>query len=195
MDKGDLFKDVVKHIDIPPFDSTKIIRRMKDMSFMPKGRRTVGCLVLLVCIFITGCKDEEKERALEEAETYRRELVRAKAALTRANREMTDLKEELVAVKESRNYLQAQVDQIVKEHGSVVAAAGNAEEKIRQLTALSSEQTKNVSTLQAELARYKTLTETQQATIEELQNAIEQLQGTTGEELEITEEDPNSIAP
>lgn len=160
---------------------------------MARVRRTIGFLVVLTCVFIAGCNDEEKERALEEAETSRRELARVRTALSRANRELTDLKEELVAVKETRNELQAQVDEVVKEHGSVVAAAGNAEERIRLLTAQSSNQAKNVTTLQSELARYKTLSETQQVTIEELEKAIEQLQGTAGGE--IIEEDPNSIAP
>jgi chromosome segregation ATPase len=162
---------------------------------MTKVRRTVGFLVVLACVFITGCKDEERERALAEAEASRRELVGVKTALIRANRELTDLKEELAAVKETRNELQAQVDQIIKEHGSVLAEAGNAQERIRQLTAQSNDQADNVSTLKAELARFKTLTETQQATIEELQKTIEQLQGTVGEEQEIMEEDPNNITP
>ena len=33
MDKKDFLKNVVKHIDIKSFDSTKIIESMKDMSF------------------------------------------------------------------------------------------------------------------------------------------------------------------
>ena len=33
MDKGDLLKDIVKHIDIKSFDSTEMIAAMRDMSF------------------------------------------------------------------------------------------------------------------------------------------------------------------
>ena len=33
MDKSDLLKDAVKHIDITSFDATEILRAMSDMSF------------------------------------------------------------------------------------------------------------------------------------------------------------------
>lgn len=45
MDKGDLLKDVVEHIDIKTFDSTNIIRAMRDMSFT--ARDTAGAADIL----------------------------------------------------------------------------------------------------------------------------------------------------
>ena len=45
MNKDDFLKDVVKHIDITSFDSTKIIRAMRDMSFT--ARDTAGAADIL----------------------------------------------------------------------------------------------------------------------------------------------------
>ena len=94
-------------------------------------------------------------------------------------------------MKETRNDLQTQLDQMIKERGSIVAQAGSAQEKIKELTAQSSDQAKSVSELQSEIARYKTLTETQQATIDEQKAMIEELKKTL-EQLQGTSE-PNSI--
>lgn len=161
---------------------------------MARALQTVGFLVVLACaVVVAGCKDREREEALLEAEEARMSLVKVQAALTRAKREVADLKEELLAVKETRRELQTQVDQIIKEHGTAVAEAGNAEERIRQLTAQSDGQAESVSALQKEIAALKVLTETQQATIEELQATIEQLQGTSEEEQDIMEESEEPI--
>lgn len=168
---------------------------------MSRTLRAVGCLIVLACVFVPGCKDEEKERALAEAEEARLELAKVKTALIRAHREAADLKEELAAVKETRNELQAQIDQIIKEHGTIIAQAGNAQERLRQLAAQSDDQAKSLSTLQSENSELKAMVESQQAiideqkaTIEELQKTIEQLQGTTGEVQDITEESEEPIS-
>ena len=163
---------------------------------MPGALRTIGCVCMLAyALVIAGCKDEERKQALAEAEEARLEMVKVKTALSRANREMTDLKEELAAVKETRNELQARIDQIIKEHGSVVAEAGNAQERLRQLAAQSDDQAKSMSTLQSENAELKAMAEAQQttieeqkATIEELQKTIEELQGTSVDTQDVMEE-------
>ncbi len=160
---------------------------------MPGALRTIGCVCMLAyALVIAGCKDEEREQALAEAEEARLALVKVKTALSRANREITDLKEELAAVKETRNELQARIDQIIREHGSVVAEAGNAKERLRQLAAQSDDQAKSMSTVQSENAELKTMAETQQATIDEQKATIEELKKTI-EELQGTSEDPQDI--
>ncbi|MEJ2703626.1 MAG: hypothetical protein P8Z79_14405 [Sedimentisphaerales bacterium] len=163
---------------------------------MAGWQRAGGCLCLLTCVLVVvGCKDREKEEALAKAEEARMMLARLKTTLSRTNREMTDLKEELVAVKENRNELQAQVDQLVKERSGVMARAGDAQERIKLLTAQSDDQAKSVTVLRSEIAELKTLVESQQVTIDEqkatiegLQKTIEQLQGADGTQPEVPEE-------
>jgi chromosome segregation ATPase len=155
---------------------------------MARTARVLGFLGAAVCaLSFVGCKDKEKEMALLEAEQARIELGKVRGDLARTQRELADVKQELMVAKETRDELHLQVEKLIKERSGVIAAAEQTQERVRTLTAQSTEQAESVGTLQEEIQQLRSLVETQQAliadqqaTIEELQRTLDVLQGTAG---------------
>ena len=94
------------------------------ISFFQDGERNIEMartiptcrfLAVLACsLVLMGCEDEEKKKALEEAEEAKMTLVRVKVSLTKANRQIADLKEVLGVVTESRDELQKQIEKLLQ---------------------------------------------------------------------------------
>ena len=93
-------------------------------------------LPLLACAaLLIGCEDDEKQKAIEDAERSRMSSVGAEGKLARAQREIADLQELLDAVMVKRDVLEAQVKELLEDQGKAVATAEEAQEGIRNLTA------------------------------------------------------------
>ena len=133
-------------------------------------------LPLLACAFLlVGCQDDEKNRALEDAEQSRISLKRAEAKLARAQREIADLEQLLQTVTERRDMLEAQVEALLADQGKTVAAAQEAQKGIRSLTARATVQSANEATLQSQISELTAIVQSQEETIAEHEATIEEL--------------------
>jgi len=164
---------------------------------MEDGRWTKGfsslvsglsSLVLVCVLALGGCKDKAKEEALAQAQEARMSETKLKGDLARAKRELADLKEELAAVKDTRDELHAQVERLTAERGGVLAEVQKTQERVKSLTAQSSQQVQSAGALQNEIKELRALVESQQAVITEqqaligeLQKTVEQLQSAAGQ--------------
>ena len=132
--------------------------------------------LLLACVFLLiGCEDEEKKKAIEDAEQSRRLLNRAEAKLTRAQKEIADLEALVYAVTDQRDKLEAQVKELLEDQGNVLAAAQDAQDGIRNLTAKSTAQTRNVAALQSRVEELTAIVQSQEKTISEQEATIVEL--------------------
>lgn len=133
-------------------------------------------LPLLACaLVLVGCEDEEKKKALEDAERSRISLLKAEGKLIRAQRHISDLQEELDAVKDERDTLEAQVKALLEDQGKAVATAEEAQEGIRNLTARSTVQTENVAAFQGQINELTSIIQSQEETIAEQEAIIAEL--------------------
>jgi len=133
-------------------------------------------LLLLACAFLlVGCQDDEKNRALEEAEQSRISLKRVEAKLARAQQEIADLEQLLQTVTERRDMLEAQVEALLADQGKTVAAAQEAQKGIRSLTARATVQSANEATLQGQISELTAIVQSQEETIAEHEATIEEL--------------------
>lgn len=133
-------------------------------------------LPLFVCAFaLIGCDDDEKSKAIEDAERSRRSLNAAEAKLTRAQKEIADLEEQLQAVAERRDTLEAQVKRLLEDQGRAVGTAREAQEGVRSLTARSTAQTESLATLQGQISELTSITQSQEKTIQEQEATIVEL--------------------
>ena len=146
---------------------------------------TLACLLVLM-----GCEDEEKKKALEEAEEAKITLVRVKASLTRANRQIADMKEVLGAVTESRDELQKQIHRLLQEQSDAIAKVEKAQEGISDRTSQLNQQTQSVAMLQNQIKKLSAVIEEQETIIAEQQIIIEQMQNTPQQENEVVEKQP-----
>lgn len=136
----------------------------------------LGFLLLLACVFLLfGCEDEEKNRAIEEAEQSRRSLNRAEAKLTRAQKEIADLQALVYAITDQRDKLEAQVRELVEDQDAVSAAAQGEQERIRRLSAQSIAQTQDVAVLQSRVEELTSIVQSQEKTISEQEATIAEL--------------------
>lgn len=150
-------------------------------------------LAVLACsLVLMGCEDEEKKKALEEAEEAKMTLARVKVSLTKANRQMADLKEVLEVVTESRDELQKQIEQLLQERGHTVAEVEKAQEGINDRTSQLNQQTQSVVTLQNQIKKLNAVIEEQETIIAEQQIIIEQLQNIPQQQNETVEEQPEN---
>jgi len=134
-------------------------------------------LLIFVCslIFIS-CRGKNDQQTSGEADEATISLSKIKAELTKARREMTDLKEELHAVKNIRDELDKQVAKMAAERDNALKAAMEAEQKMKDLTAQISELPESLSSLENELKEQNKLIESQQITIAEQQTAMAEQQ-------------------
>ena len=133
-------------------------------------------LIVLCCsLILIGCRDKNGRQASEEAaETS--SLPKIRSDLTKARREMADLKEELQAVKDIRDELDKQVAKITAERDKALKAATAAEQKVKDLTAQLGGLPENISSLENELKERNKLIESQQITISEQQATVTEQQ-------------------
>jgi chromosome segregation ATPase len=136
-------------------------------------------LIVLVCsIMLTGCKNRENEQAQVDAAEANILLTKVRGDLARTKKNLNDLSEELQAVKDARDELDEQVEQLTANRDDAIAATEAAEEKINNLTVQLNEQHESLVLLEKEIEVLKALVESQQATIAEQQTTITELQAT-----------------
>ena len=150
-------------------------------SSVPKSR----FLVILVFLFLLlGCRDKSDQAASDEAAETATSLSKIRSDLTKAKRQLADLKEELDAVKDIRDELDKQVVKISVERDNALKAALTAEQKINDLTDQLSELPENITALEKELNERNILIESQQITITEQQAIITEQQKVIAEQEE-----------
>ena len=146
-------------------------------------------LPLLACAaLLIGCEDDEKQKAIEDAERSRMSSVGAEGKLARAQREIADLQELLDAVMVKRDVLEAQVKELLEDQGKAVATAEEAQEGIRNLTARSTTQTENVAVLQGQIDELTSIMQSQEETISVQDATIEELLKTVEAQQQSIEE-------
>ena len=146
--------------------------------------RYIFLIILLCSLMLTGCRHKSHQSAGEQENEAATSLSKLKSDLTKANRQLTDLREELEAVKGTRDELDIQVARIIAERDKALKAAETAEQKINDLTAQLSELPENLSALEKELNEQNTLIENQQITIAEQQATIAEQQKVITEQEE-----------
>lgn len=133
-------------------------------------------LALLTCaVALPGCGDDEKAKALEEAENARISQNKAEVRLARAEKQIAELQALLEAVTAKRDEFAAQVRTLLEDQGKVVATAQQAQEGIKNLTARSSEQTENLTALHSQINELTQIIQSQEKTIAEQEATIQEL--------------------
>jgi chromosome segregation ATPase len=134
-------------------------------------------LIILICsMILVGCESRENEEAQVDAAEANILLTKVRGDLARTQKNLNDLSEELQAVKDVRDELDEQVEQLTVDRDSAIAEAEAAEEKINNLTTQLNEQHESLVLLEKEIEPLKAIIESQQATITELQATIAELE-------------------
>jgi chromosome segregation ATPase len=152
---------------------------------------TVG-LVMTALLTTAGCGDGDLEKAQQDAREAKATVKKLELSLDRAMREITDLKNELGVVRETRDELQKQVDQLSQERDKASALAQQAEQVITHLSTRAEGQVGTTTALRKQIEDLKAVVADQQALIEELQKggAIEPIPAAEPEALDAV--DPNA---
>lgn len=127
--------------------------------------------LFLGLVSLAGCGDGDVEQAKQEAREARKKVSTLEFSLAQAQQQITDLKEELNVVRETRDELQKQVDQLVPERDEALVLAQQAEQVITNLSARAEGQTTTTAAQQKEIDQLKALIADQAALIEELQKS------------------------
>ncbi len=131
--------------------------------------RSFIVLALLPILLTAGCKNRALEQARQEARENKAKVERLNGSVDMAAKEIATLKEELSSVRLSRDNLQKQVDQLVRERDQASTFAQQAQEAISSLTTRESGQRSVTAALERQIAELKTLVEDQHKLIEQLQ--------------------------
>ena len=134
-------------------------------------------VLILGLVSLAGCGDGDVEEARQEAREAKKKVSTLEFSLAQAQQQITDLKEELNVVRETRDELQRQVDQLVPERDEALVLAGQAEQVITNLSARAEGQTSATTALQKEIDQLKALVADQAALIEELQKSVAEAPG------------------
>lgn len=136
------------------------------------GRRPAAfCLpfsVLCLLVFLGGCDGKAVEQAQQEAREAKATVQQLKHNLALAQKEISDTKAELDAIRQSRDEFQGKIDQAIAERDEAVGVAQKAQET---MTAQSSGQVSATATLQKQVNELNALVAEQQKLIEQLQKA------------------------
>lgn len=112
---------------------------------MANNRVAVALLTLLYCsVLLTGCKDGEKEKALEEVSNLKAQLTKVEADPVQITGERDALKtaaDEVIIFREK-------IDKLIKERNLAVDKARSAQVEVERLKGQLAEQTRKVSTLE-----------------------------------------------
>ncbi len=111
---------------------------------MANNRIAVALLTLLCCsLLLTGCKDVEKEKALEEVWNLKAQLTKTESDLTQITSERDALKSGIETFKQTNSKLQVAADKVItleektakliKERNLAVDKARNAQVAVEKL--------------------------------------------------------------
>ncbi len=141
----------------------------------------VAVFGLLPLLFATGCRNRALEQAQQESRDARVTIEKLKASVNAAAKEIATAKEELNSVRQSRDELQKQVEQLMRDRDQASTFAQQAQEAISKLTTQESGQKSVTAALERQIAELKTLVEDQQKLIEQLKGAAAQPATTTAQ--------------
>jgi len=125
-------------------------------------------LLLLPVFLLAGCKGRALEEAHQEAREAKATANKLNYSLKTAAEEIATAKAELDAVRQSRDEIQKQMEQLVRERDEVSLSAQRAQEAVTRLTTQASGQGSMTMALQKQLAELKTLVDEQQKEIDQL---------------------------
>jgi chromosome segregation ATPase len=132
---------------------------------------TGGFLLTAALLVAAGCGDSDLEKAQKDAREAKATVKKLELSLDRAMREISDLKNELSVVRETRDELQRQVDQLTQERDRASVLAQQAEQVITHLSTRAEGQVSATAAMQKQIDDLKAVVADQQALIEELQKA------------------------
>jgi len=139
----------------------------------------VALPVLLLLLFAAGCKNRALEQAQQESRDAKVTVEKLKSGLNAAALEIATVKEELNSVRQNRDELQKQIDQLIHERDQASTFAQQAQEAISSLTTRESGQRSVTAALEKQIAEMKILVEDQHKLIEQLKGAAAQPATTT----------------
>ncbi len=131
----------------------------------------VGLVLAVLLLVSAGCGDSDLEKAQQDAREAKATVKKLELSLARAMQEITDQRAELTVVRETRDELQRQVDQLVQERDNATALAQQAEQVITHLSSRAEGQVGATAALRRQIDDLKAVVADQQALIEELQKA------------------------
>lgn len=132
----------------------------------------VPLLLMVVLLVAAGCGDSDLEKAQQDAREAKATVKKLELSLARAMQEIADQRAELTVVRETRDELQKQVDQLVQERDNAAALAQQAEQVITQLSTRAEGQVSTTAALRRQIEDLKAVVADQQALIEELQQTV-----------------------
>lgn len=132
----------------------------------------VPLLLMVVPLVAAGCGDSDLEKAQQDAREAKATVKKLELSLARAMQEIADQRAELTVVRETRDELQKQVDQLVQERDNAAALAQQAEQVITQLSTRAEGQVSTTAALRRQIEDLKAVVADQQALIEELQQTV-----------------------
>jgi chromosome segregation ATPase len=124
---------------------------------------------LLPLVMASGCRNRALEQARQEAREAKARAERLNGSMDMAAQEIATMKEELRSVRRTRDDLQKQVDQLMRERDQASTFAQQAQEAISGLTTRESGQRSVTAALEKQIAELNTLVEDQRKLIEQLQ--------------------------
>ena len=130
---------------------------------------TASLALVMGLLSLGGCDDSALEEARQEARKAKATVSALELNIAKSQQEISDLKEELSIVRETRDELQKQAEQVAQERDQALALTQQAEQVITHLTTRASGQNSATVTLQKEIDELKALVADQAALIEELQ--------------------------
>lgn len=137
---------------------------------MSKAARTgarVTFFALLPLLVLAGCRNSALDEAQQQAREAKAMVEKLKFDRNKALDEVSTVNAELSAVRQSRDALQKQVEQLIRERDEATAFAQQAQEAVSRLTA----QGGATVALQRQVTELKTLVDEQQQLIEQLQKS------------------------
>ncbi len=150
------------------------------------GPTGVAFLLAAILLVAGGCGDSDLEEARQDAREAKATVKKLELSLDRAMREIADLKNELSVVRETRDELQRQADQLVQERDQASVLAQQAEQVITHLSTRAEGQTSATEAMRRQIEDLKAVVADQQALIEELQK------GGAIEPADLEDVDPNA---
>ena len=131
----------------------------------------VGLALAAILLVVAGCGESDLEKAQQDAREAKATVKKLELSLARAMQEIADQRAELAVVRETRDELQKQVDQLVQERDNATALAQQAEQVITHLSSRAEGQVGATAALRRQIDDLKAVVADQQALIEELQKA------------------------
>ncbi|MGD2095252.1 MAG: hypothetical protein PVH77_09630 [Phycisphaerales bacterium] len=151
---------------------------------MTKGIFVPVFLVVLVCsVVLTSCEERGDNGDLEAMNGEA--LSSFKSGLTKARRDLVDLKDELHATRGIQEELVKQMEALISERQETAVTDNVTDQRIEELTAAVNEQKEVCNRLESEINALNTVIESQQTTIDELQTAIAELSSMIGQQEDV----------